>query len=64
MVNPPVKTLTHGANAAFNWRNSIMEDQKASFVLAAAKNNVKIAYGTAQSNDSSRKVRVDESCPL
>ncbi|XP_021262069.1 ubiquitin-associated and SH3 domain-containing protein A isoform X2 [Numida meleagris] len=26
MVNPPVKTLTHGANAAFNWRNSIMED--------------------------------------
>uniref|UniRef100_A0A8C3KUI2 Ubiquitin-associated and SH3 domain-containing protein A n=1 Tax=Chrysolophus pictus TaxID=9089 RepID=A0A8C3KUI2_CHRPC len=25
MVNPPVKTLTHGANAAFNWRNSIME---------------------------------------
>ncbi|NXE66349.1 UBS3A protein, partial [Calcarius ornatus] len=26
MVNPPVKTLTHGANAAFNWRNTIMED--------------------------------------
>uniref|UniRef100_A0A8C5T8H0 Ubiquitin-associated and SH3 domain-containing protein A n=1 Tax=Malurus cyaneus samueli TaxID=2593467 RepID=A0A8C5T8H0_9PASS len=26
MVNPPVKTLTHGANAAFNWRNVIMED--------------------------------------
>ncbi|KFQ36021.1 Ubiquitin-associated and SH3 domain-containing protein A [Merops nubicus] len=26
MVNPPVKTLTHGANAAFNWRNCIMED--------------------------------------
>ncbi|XP_009069657.1 PREDICTED: ubiquitin-associated and SH3 domain-containing protein A [Acanthisitta chloris] len=26
MVNPPVKTLTHGANAAFNWRNSIMQD--------------------------------------
>ncbi|XP_065597725.1 ubiquitin-associated and SH3 domain-containing protein A [Cyrtonyx montezumae] len=26
MVNPPVKTLTHGANAAFNWRNIIMED--------------------------------------
>ncbi|NXJ78045.1 UBS3A protein, partial [Trogon melanurus] len=26
MVNPPVKTLTHGANAAFNWRNGIMED--------------------------------------
>ncbi|NXR97213.1 UBS3A protein, partial [Oxylabes madagascariensis] len=26
MVNPPVKTLTHGANAAFNWRNTILED--------------------------------------
>jgi len=26
MVNPPVKTLTHGANAAFNWRNGIVED--------------------------------------
>ncbi|NXA11367.1 UBS3A protein, partial [Sapayoa aenigma] len=26
MVNPPVKTLTHGANAAFNWRNTIVED--------------------------------------
>ncbi|KAJ7400598.1 Ubiquitin-associated and SH3 domain-containing protein A [Pitangus sulphuratus] len=26
MVNPPVKTLTHGANAAFNWRNTVMED--------------------------------------
>ncbi|NXU60859.1 UBS3A protein, partial [Horornis vulcanius] len=26
MVNPPVKTLTHGANAAFNWRNAILED--------------------------------------
>ncbi|NXC13151.1 UBS3A protein, partial [Corythaeola cristata] len=26
MVNPPVKTLTHGANAAFNWRNGLMED--------------------------------------
>uniref|UniRef100_A0A803V1W4 Ubiquitin associated and SH3 domain containing A n=1 Tax=Ficedula albicollis TaxID=59894 RepID=A0A803V1W4_FICAL len=26
MVNPPVKTLTHGANAAFNWRNTIMEE--------------------------------------
>ncbi|KAM9390461.1 ubiquitin-associated and SH3 domain-containing protein A [Phaethornis superciliosus] len=26
MVSPPVKTLTHGANAAFNWRNGIMED--------------------------------------
>ncbi|NXH87173.1 UBS3A protein, partial [Edolisoma coerulescens] len=26
MVNPPVKTLTHGANAAFNWRNTIMGD--------------------------------------
>ncbi|NWV86115.1 UBS3A protein, partial [Dasyornis broadbenti] len=26
MVNPPVKTLTHGANAAFNWRNTIMDD--------------------------------------
>ncbi|NXG75995.1 UBS3A protein, partial [Baryphthengus martii] len=26
MVNPPVKTLTHGANASFNWRNSIVED--------------------------------------
>ncbi|NWU83528.1 UBS3A protein, partial [Onychorhynchus coronatus] len=26
MVNPPVKTLTHGANAAFNWRYTIMED--------------------------------------
>ncbi|NXO87306.1 UBS3A protein, partial [Sitta europaea] len=26
MANPPVKTLTHGANAAFNWRNIIMED--------------------------------------
>uniref|UniRef100_A0A2K5CJW6 Ubiquitin-associated and SH3 domain-containing protein A n=1 Tax=Aotus nancymaae TaxID=37293 RepID=A0A2K5CJW6_AOTNA len=23
LVNPPVKTLTHGANAAFNWRNWI-----------------------------------------
>ncbi|XP_050834744.1 ubiquitin-associated and SH3 domain-containing protein A isoform X2 [Serinus canaria] len=26
MVSPPVKTLTHGANTAFNWRNAIMED--------------------------------------
>ncbi|XP_025926476.1 ubiquitin-associated and SH3 domain-containing protein A isoform X2 [Apteryx rowi] len=26
MVNPPVKTLTHGANAAFNWRNGILDD--------------------------------------
>ncbi|NWU06338.1 UBS3A protein, partial [Cephalopterus ornatus] len=26
MVNPPVKTLTHGANAAFNWRNTVLED--------------------------------------
>ncbi|NWS81134.1 UBS3A protein, partial [Toxostoma redivivum] len=26
MVNPPVKTLTHGPNAAFNWRKTIMED--------------------------------------
>ncbi|NXH12973.1 UBS3A protein, partial [Bucco capensis] len=26
MVNPPVKTLTHGANAAFNWRNAVVED--------------------------------------
>ncbi|XP_064008239.1 ubiquitin-associated and SH3 domain-containing protein A [Pogoniulus pusillus] len=26
MANPPVQTLTHGANAAFNWRNGIMED--------------------------------------
>ncbi|NXP27776.1 UBS3A protein, partial [Scytalopus superciliaris] len=26
LVNPPVKTLTHGANAAFNWRNTIVED--------------------------------------
>ncbi|NWR78717.1 UBS3A protein, partial [Centropus unirufus] len=26
MVNPPVKTLTHGANAAFDWRNGIVED--------------------------------------
>ncbi|RMC06191.1 hypothetical protein DUI87_15621 [Hirundo rustica rustica] len=26
MVNPPVKTLTHGANTAFNWRNTILED--------------------------------------
>ncbi|NXL47866.1 UBS3A protein, partial [Podilymbus podiceps] len=26
MVNPPVKTLTHGANAAFNWKNGIVED--------------------------------------
>ncbi|NXM32228.1 UBS3A protein, partial [Oxyruncus cristatus] len=26
MANPPVKTLTHGANAAFNWRNTIVED--------------------------------------
>ncbi|NWR31751.1 UBS3A protein, partial [Tachuris rubrigastra] len=26
MVNPPVRTLTHGANAAFNWRNAIVED--------------------------------------
>ncbi|NXI42545.1 UBS3A protein, partial [Galbula dea] len=26
MVNPPVKTLTHGANAAFNWRNGLLED--------------------------------------
>ncbi|NXR72846.1 UBS3A protein, partial [Pycnonotus jocosus] len=26
MVNPPVKSLTHGANAAFNWRNTILED--------------------------------------
>ncbi|NXD81806.1 UBS3A protein, partial [Halcyon senegalensis] len=25
MVNPPVNTLTHGANAAFNWRNGIVE---------------------------------------
>ncbi|NXQ36318.1 UBS3A protein, partial [Alaudala cheleensis] len=26
MVNTPVKTLTHGANTAFNWRNTILED--------------------------------------
>ncbi|NWI85591.1 UBS3A protein, partial [Pitta sordida] len=26
MVNPPVRTLTHGANAAFNWRNTLVED--------------------------------------
>ncbi|KAM8820406.1 ubiquitin-associated and SH3 domain-containing protein A [Eudromia elegans] len=26
MVNPPVKTLTHGANAAFNWRNGILDN--------------------------------------
>ncbi|NXX79462.1 UBS3A protein, partial [Urocolius indicus] len=26
MINPPVKTLTHGPNAAFNWRNGIIED--------------------------------------
>ncbi|NWZ64703.1 UBS3A protein, partial [Acrocephalus arundinaceus] len=26
MVNPPVKTLTHGANAAFSWKNTILED--------------------------------------
>lgn len=23
LVNPPVKTLTHGSNSAFNWRNWI-----------------------------------------
>ncbi|NXP38392.1 UBS3A protein, partial [Leiothrix lutea] len=26
MVNPPVKTLTHGANTAFDWRNTILGD--------------------------------------
>ncbi|XP_003798118.1 ubiquitin-associated and SH3 domain-containing protein A isoform X1 [Otolemur garnettii] len=26
LVNPPVKTLTHGSNAAFNWRNWILSD--------------------------------------
>ncbi|XP_009677805.1 ubiquitin-associated and SH3 domain-containing protein A [Struthio camelus] len=26
LANPPVKTLTHGANAAFNWRNGILGD--------------------------------------
>ncbi|XP_074988649.1 ubiquitin-associated and SH3 domain-containing protein A isoform X2 [Caretta caretta] len=25
MINPPVKTLTHGSNAAFNWRNGILD---------------------------------------
>ncbi|XP_074839515.1 ubiquitin-associated and SH3 domain-containing protein A [Carettochelys insculpta] len=25
MINPPVKTLTHGSNASFNWRNSLMD---------------------------------------
>ncbi|XP_043362898.1 ubiquitin-associated and SH3 domain-containing protein A isoform X3 [Dermochelys coriacea] len=25
MTNPPVKMLTHGSNAAFNWRNGILE---------------------------------------
>ncbi|NWJ09722.1 UBS3A protein, partial [Crypturellus undulatus] len=26
MVNPPVKTLTHGANAAFNWKNGMLDN--------------------------------------
>nr|XP_025034634.1 ubiquitin-associated and SH3 domain-containing protein A [Pelodiscus sinensis] len=25
MINPPVKTLTHGSNASFNWRNGILD---------------------------------------
>ncbi|CAM4410863.1 ubiquitin-associated and SH3 domain-containing protein A isoform X1 [Lepidochelys kempii] len=25
MINPPVKTLTHGSNAAFNWKNGILD---------------------------------------
>ncbi|XP_019381019.1 PREDICTED: ubiquitin-associated and SH3 domain-containing protein A [Gavialis gangeticus] len=25
LINPPVKTLTHGANAAFNWRSGILD---------------------------------------
>ena len=26
LVAPPVKTLTHGSNSAFNWRNWILGD--------------------------------------
>ncbi|XP_067401430.1 ubiquitin-associated and SH3 domain-containing protein A isoform X1 [Emydura macquarii macquarii] len=25
MINPPVKTLTHGSNAAFNWKNGLLD---------------------------------------
>uniref|UniRef100_A0A8D0L8X8 Ubiquitin associated and SH3 domain containing A n=1 Tax=Sphenodon punctatus TaxID=8508 RepID=A0A8D0L8X8_SPHPU len=25
LINPPIKTLTHGSNAAFNWRHIILE---------------------------------------
>lgn len=56
MVNPPVKTLTHGANAAFNWRNGIVEDQNAGSACAVLKKEPKTGYGSAQYSDSSRRL--------